>query len=380
MICLAPHSAHGWMQFDVTKYSPRAVLQQLWSTLEGHSDDEKAIHIKSHLRILVAGGDGTVTWVLGCISDLGLHPAPPVAVLPLGTGNDLSINLGWGRKFRDGCIHEAHIDETFMKYRKALVRHTDFWNLTMTAPDASFYGNLPNPVSCDSSDSILAHGRFWNYLSIGVDAHATYDFHQLRENHPRLAMSRHMNQLWYGIFTCRTGWFCGGARPVHRFAKVRIKESPSSSDWKELVVPSTVRAIILLNVQTYGGGRDIWGLKNTKNLATKHFQPPSCHDGLIEVLGFKDAWHTSMVMGELNSSSIHAKRLAQCSAIELTIQAPESRKDDTLYAYMQIDGEPWKQRVPVCHGDKDEVFKISVQHGGTSLTLFNPDGIRAIDQ
>ncbi len=55
-------------------------------------------------------------------------------------------------------------------------------------------------------------------------------------------------------------------------------------EWVEVVVPSSVKALVLLNLQSYAGGRDLWGLKDTNKDQAKGWQVPIFNDGLIEVL------------------------------------------------------------------------------------------------
>ena len=54
--------------------------------------------------------------------------------------------------------------------------------------------------------------------------------------------------------------------------------------WEEVQLKGDIKALVILNLQSYGGGRDLWGLQDTSHDKAKGWRPPIFNDGLIEVL------------------------------------------------------------------------------------------------
>ena len=67
--------------------------------------------------------------------------------------------------------------------------------------------------------------------------------------------------------------------------RLRVRDE-EGGEWREVAVPRSVRALVLLNLQSYGGGRDIVGLGDSTLLAGQEFKrAPIFDDALIEVVG-----------------------------------------------------------------------------------------------
>ncbi|OQR69194.1 diacylglycerol kinase eta-like [Tropilaelaps mercedesae] len=86
-------------------------------------------------RILVCGGDGSVSWVLSEIDRLKLHKQCQIGVLPLGTGNDLARVLGWGSV----CDDDSQLPQLLEKYERATTKLLDRWSIL------TYEGPLPMP-------------------------------------------------------------------------------------------------------------------------------------------------------------------------------------------------------------------------------------------
>lgn len=84
-----------------------------------------------NFRVLVCGGDGTAAWIIDAIERKRFDSPPPVAILPLGTGNDLSRVLGWGGGFSNGD-GKGGLNSLLQDIDQAAITMLDRWKVNIT--------------------------------------------------------------------------------------------------------------------------------------------------------------------------------------------------------------------------------------------------------
>ncbi|KAL5548048.1 hypothetical protein UlMin_003279 [Ulmus minor] len=365
--------------FDLGERAPDEVLHKLYVTLETlkHNGNYFAAEIEKRLRIIVAGGDGTASWLLGVVSDLKLPKPPPIATVPLGTGNNLPFSFGWGKK-NPGTDRQS-VESFLYQVKTAKEMKIDSWHLIMRmkAPrDGSCEPiaplELPHSLHAfhrvSKTDELnmegyhTYRGGFWNYFSMGMDAQVSYAFHSERKLHPEKFKNQFMNQSTYLKLGCTQGWFCASlvhpaSRNIAQLTKVKIMKKPGQ--WEELLVPSCIRSIVCLNLPSFSGGLNPWGRPTGRKVRDRDLTSPYVDDGLLEIVGFRNAWHGLVLL----SRNGHGTRLAQANRVLF-----EFRKGATNHTYMRIDGEPWKQPLPV----DDETVTIEISHFGQVNMLARP--------
>ncbi|XP_065193723.1 diacylglycerol kinase zeta-like [Sycon ciliatum] len=263
-------------------------------------------------RILVCGGDGTIGWILSVIDQLKIRPCPPIAVLPIGTGNDLARTLNWGGGYQDEPLTRIlhQVDD-------AAIIHLDRWDLQLT----------PIPVDLSQEDEVPAAGApavsdtlpltvMNNYFSMGADALVVLDFHESREAKPERFNSRWYNKIYYAQ--------AGGKELFERKLRDLFKHVEVTADGVDLtprIREQRVAALACINITRYSAGTQPWGIP----AADCEFGPTQLDDGKFEIIGFTTPMLATLQMGS------HGIRLAQCS------QAVISTK---RVIPAQVDGEP----------------------------------------
>ncbi|UYV77900.1 DGKI [Cordylochernes scorpioides] len=263
-----------------------------------------------NLRILACGGDGTVGWILSVLDQMGLSPTPPLAMLPLGTGNDLARSLGWGGGYTDEPISKIL---TTVEYGDIVQLDSNSsvgvrWDLRVSPNQEA------DLTLCEEGKPALPLNVVNNYFSLGVDAHIALEFHEAREAHPERFNSRLRNKMFYGT--------AGGKDLLQRKWKDLCSYVSLECDGQDLTPrlrELRVHSILFLNIPSYGGGTRPWGNAGTS------LGPQKTDDGLIEVIGL-----TTYQLPFLQAGG-HGSCLAQCRAARLVT---------TRTIPVQVDGEP----------------------------------------
>ncbi|KRZ15124.1 Diacylglycerol kinase epsilon, partial [Trichinella zimbabwensis] len=261
---------------DLSQQSPKLGLELL-----------NKIKDISKMVVLVAGGDGTVGWVFSAIEEISWpeNRRPTVAVLPLGTGNDLSRVLGWG----DG--HSGIVDaaEILQQLSQATPVKLDRWLVSVVSP---------TKLGMKWSKSEY---KMNNYLSVGVDALVTLNFHNRRHSLPRVLSGRFMNKFLFFTYGTKDVLerMC---RNLHLHIELQLDDKP--------VELPELEGVVVLNIPCWGAGVKPWQMG-------KGGPPQLINDGLLEV-GLSEPY-----------------RIGQAKKVQIRI------KDCSLP--MQVDGEPWRQ-------------------------------------
>lgn len=351
---------------------------QIWDLADGAPEEIlESFSAFTRLRILVCGGDGTVSWIVSTIESMEMQRWPPIAILPLGTGNDLARVHGWG----GGYSNESLI-KILEQVSEGYVSWLDRWEMTNE----------------NKKGKVRSVQSFLNYLSVGADAAAALQVHMLRESRPQLFFSRIVNKLWYGLF---------GAEDIFKASSMNLRHDITLiADGIEVPLPADSQGIIMLNIDSYTGGVPLWATghtafdsesnelgnsydsdfgTNSLKRRSKSFddflkatgsklpkssgataqhgltslyhadsveditklvltddekytrvtacdRPSSCQDGLLDIVSVRGTFH----LGQIRVGLSNAQKICQCREATIIIKRKVS---------VQIDGEPWRQNV-----------------------------------
>ncbi|KAF2357512.1 Diacylglycerol kinase catalytic domain, partial [Trinorchestia longiramus] len=299
-------STLGSESLDANKESVASNTSELPANTTG---SEHAAADGRSVTVIIAGGDGTIGWVLNTLYKKKLMHRVKVALVPLGTGNDLSRVLGWGPALDAPLDVPSYLDRVLESSPVQL----DRWLVHYSPASTMHHINiLPSVVP---TREILMN----NYLSVGVDALVTLRFHQARQSPFYLFNSRLLNKLIY---------FGYGTKDVLEHSCESLETKLVVRMDGQLVQLPPLEALVVLNIPSWGAGVRPWSM----GAGGRSAPVQRTDDGKLEVMAISSSFHICQLQVGLSEPM----RLGQCSSLQVTVL-------DSAVP-MQVDGEPWEQQ------------------------------------
>ncbi|KAK3087762.1 hypothetical protein FSP39_010295 [Pinctada imbricata] len=273
-----------------------------------------------YYKILACGGDGTVGWVLSCLDNVGqdaVCQSPPLAIVPLGTGNDLARVLRWGPGYTGGEDPLNLLRDVIDAEEIKLDRWTVIFHPNEKEQDETKKAILNDTNSANTNEDTTTIFVMNNYFGIGIDAELCLDFHMAREEKPDKFNSRLHNKGVYIKMGLRKMVNRKSIKDLHRYVRLEVDGN--------LVNLPQVEGIIILNILSWASGSNPWGPEREDQ-----FAKPTHYDGMLEVVGITGVVH----MGQISSGLRTGIRIAQGGHLRITLLADIP---------VQVDGEPWVQ-------------------------------------
>lgn len=266
-------------------------------------------------RIVIAGGDGTVSWVVDEVTAAlaGRQQTPSFSILPYGTGNDLARALGCLDHDSSAATPQEAL-ALLRRLERAPLRSVDRWQLRVS--------------SVHSAPRVV---RWNNYLSIGFDAGVALAFDAARRSAPSALFSTRLgNKAAYGLLGA-LDFAMGSCRELAERVSLQC-------DGREVPLPAGTCGLLLLNISSFMGGVTPWAADTA-----------SCPgDGLLEVVAHRGALHLAAMQLGLEAGI----PLGRAARVVVTTTAPFPA---------QADGEPWMQAAA-------SVLEVS-RHGTTQFAV-----------
>ena len=195
------------------------------------------------LRFVAAGGDGTVNWVVSLLKNVyGFEESgnrPPIAVIPFGTGNDMSRSLGWGPGMDSSKLRETH--EIFKRIRSTEdVKNVDIWNLNFKQHGGETFDR-----------------QMLNYFSVGVDAEVAKDFEDCRTGCCRCCFCCQCMSLTCYVPVGLRNLCC--KRNLRDYVKASVFETEDENEQpKVLETRRGEKTLVIQAIPSMYAGRDAW--------------------------------------------------------------------------------------------------------------------------